>query len=97
LAECEFWDALYAIPITIAENAGHHPLDVRLLLSNDLSSPTTGVDIESGELCDMKDKGVVEPRRVVSQAIQSATEVAIAILRIDDIIGKRGDDAGPSA
>jgi len=97
LAEREFWDALYAIPITIAENAGHHPLDVRLLLSNDSQTPMTGVDIESGELCDMKDKGVVEPRRVVSQAIQSATEVAIAILRIDDIIGKRGDDAGPSA
>ena len=38
----------------------------------------------------MKDANVVEPLRVVEQAIQSATETAIMILRIDDVISSKG-------
>ena len=53
-----------------------------------------GIDIETGGIVNMMELGVVEPLRVVRQAIQSATEVAIAILRIDDIIGKRGEPTG---
>ena len=33
---------------------------------------------------------MVEPLRVVEQAIQSATETAIMILRIDDVISSKG-------
>jgi chaperonin GroEL (HSP60 family) len=46
----------------------------------------------------MKAANVVEPLRVVEQAIQSATETAIMILRIDDVISSKGvpmgDDMG---
>ena len=38
--------------------------------------------------------GVIEPLKIKTQAIQSATEAAILILRIDDII-KSGRSAGP--
>jgi chaperonin GroEL (HSP60 family) len=36
---------------------------------------------------------VFEPSRVVEQAIQSASETAVMILRIDDVISSKG--AGP--
>ena len=35
---------------------------------------------------DMKEAGVIEPKRVKKQAIQSASEAAEMILRIDDVI-----------
>ena len=83
--------------LTIAENAGHDPLDIELEISKKETNPEYGIDIDTGDMTNMIVKGVVEPLRVVKQAIQSATEVAIAILRIDDIIGKRGEDTGQTA
>ena len=44
----------------------------------------------------MAKAGIIEPARVIRQLLQSATEVAIAILRIDDIIGKRGESGQDS-
>ena len=41
---------------------------------------------ETGKPADMLKAGVVEPLRVKSQAISSAAEAAVMILRIDDII-----------
>ena len=38
---------------------------------------------------------VVEPIRVGRQAINSATDAAILILRIDDVIASRGGPGGP--
>ncbi|WP_456365190.1 TCP-1/cpn60 chaperonin family protein, partial [Thermococcus sp.] len=39
-----------------------------------------------GEPADMLERGVIAPVRVVKQAIKSASEAAIMILRIDDVI-----------
>ena len=39
----------------------------------------------------MIEANVWEPLDLVKQAVQSASEVTISILRIDDIIGKRGE------
>ena len=47
-----------------------------------------------GGVVDMKEGNVVEPLRVVEQAIQSATETAIMILRIDDVISSKGVPMG---
>ena len=44
-----------------------------------------------------KKKNVVEPVRVVEQAIQSATETATMILRIDDVISSKGFSMGDEA
>jgi len=81
------------IDATIAENAGHDPLDTILTLRNEHKSgdPHVGPDIEHGGGCSMIDANVYEPLGLVKQAINSASEVTISILRIDDIIGKRGD------
>ena len=86
-----FADALESIPATIAENAGHDPLDTILTLRNEHKQGNTdaGPDIENGGACSMVDANVWEPLALVEQAIQSASEVTISILRIDDIIGKK--------
>jgi chaperonin GroEL (HSP60 family) len=87
-----FAEALEIIPATIAENAGHDPLDTILALRNDHQNgkQDSGPDIQQGGTCSMSDKGVYEPLTVITQAIRSASEVAISILRIDDIISRRG-------
>ena len=50
-----------------------------------------GPDVENGGIVCMKKLGVREPKSLVRSAITSATEVATAILRIDDVIGRRGE------
>jgi chaperonin GroEL (HSP60 family) len=45
-----------------------------------------GLDVNAGQPADMLKAGVVEPLRVKTQAISSAAEAAIMILRIDDVI-----------
>jgi len=86
-----FAEALEIIPATIAENAGHDPLDTILALRNDHHAGNNdyGPDVEEGGTTSMSDQGVFEPLSVITQAVRSASEVAISILRIDDIISKR--------
>ena len=82
-----FADALEAIPATIAENAGYDPLDTVLAMRHALPE-SYGPDVENGGIKEMK--GVLEPTSLIRSAINGATEVASAILRIDDVIGRRG-------
>ncbi len=84
-----FADALESIPGTIAENAGHDALDTVLAMRH--SGLPFGPDIETGGIKDMDDAQVYEPMSLIQSAITSATEVTTAILRIDDIIGRRGE------
>tara|TARA_R110002020_G_scaffold118792_5_gene271376 strand:+ start:6743 stop:8194 length:1452 start_codon:yes stop_codon:yes gene_type:complete len=91
-----FAESLYCIPVTIAENAGHNALDT-LLKVEQINSPRYGIDATTCELIDAVDVGIIEPKAVVRQVVLSATEVANAILRIDDIIGRRGEDTGQPA
>jgi len=88
-----FADSLESIPATIAENAGHDALDTVLMLRNEhqQGNSDAGPDIENGGACSMSKANVWEPLALVRQAIQSASEVTISILRIDDIIGKKSE------
>ncbi|MEM4779567.1 MAG: TCP-1/cpn60 chaperonin family protein, partial [Thermoplasmata archaeon] len=52
------------------------------------------VDVFSGQIEDMWKLGVIEPIRVGQQAIDSATEAAVMILRIDDVVASKGGGAG---
>ncbi len=95
-----FAEALDVIPRTLAENAGLDPIDslVELRSEHDAGNTAAGLDAYSGDVVDMAEQGVVEPLRVKTQAIESATEAAVMILRIDDVIaagdlkGGSGDD-----
>ena len=86
-----FADALEIIPSTLAENSGLDPLDTLIALrqahtTDSEESKFMGVNVYDGGVINMLTDGVVEPMKVVAQAIQSATETAAMILRIDNII-----------
>ena len=92
LAVNAFADALEIIPRTLAENAGMDAIDVltELRARHDNGEHYTGLnlsaDIGGGKICNCLEEGIVEPLEIKEQAIKSATEVAIMILRIDDVI-----------
>jgi len=88
LAVEAFADALEVIPRTLAENAGLDPIDslVELRSAHDGGDTGAGLDAYTGDTIDMDAEGVYEPLRVKTQAIESATEAAVMLLRIDDVI-----------
>jgi chaperonin GroEL (HSP60 family) len=45
-----------------------------------------GLNLFNGKIEDTMIRGIIEPLKVKTQAIKSASEVAIMILRIDDVI-----------
>jgi chaperonin GroEL (HSP60 family) len=99
-----FADSLEVIPRALAENAGLDPIDVivDLRAKHEKNGVKQGIDVYTGEIKDMFKEGVVEPLRVKTQAIDSASEVAVMILRIDDVIaasglGKGEGGEGPGA
>ena len=48
-----------------------------------------GLNLFTGKVEDNLTNGIIEPLRVKTQAIASAAEVAIMILRIDDVIASK--------
>ncbi|MCI4324109.1 MAG: TCP-1/cpn60 chaperonin family protein [Thermoplasmata archaeon] len=97
LAFESFADALETIPRTLAENAGLDPIDILIELrkTHKGGQKYTGVNVNSSKVGDMHELHVIEPIRVGRQAIQSATDAAVMILRIDDVIAsKAGAPAG---
>ncbi len=103
LAIEKFADALEIIPRTLAENAGLDAIDIimKLKAEHQKGNKHAGIDVFDGKIVDMVEKKVIEPMRVKKQAIESATEVATMILRIDDVIaakkseGPKGGQGGP--
>ncbi len=91
-----FASALEIVPRTLAENAGLDPVTTLIELRKAHADGQThaGINVYEGGVVDMKGANVVEPMRVVEQAIQSATETAIMILRIDDVISSKGVSMG---
>ncbi len=96
LAINKFAQSMEIIPKTLAENAGLDAIDLLAELRNehDNGNVSIGLDVYEGKLVDMLEKGVIEPLRVKTQAITSATEAASMILRIDDVIAS-AKDASP--
>ncbi|MEK6807745.1 MAG: thermosome subunit alpha [Nanoarchaeota archaeon] len=94
LAVQAFAEALEVVPRTLAENAGIDPIDslTELKSKHDNGESTAGLNVMTGRAEDMWAKGVIEPLKIKTQAIASAAEAAIMLLRIDDVIsaGKLG-------
>jgi len=93
LAVNSFAESLEVIPRTLAENAGLDPIDIltELKMRHDKREINAGLDLtvdigKGGEICDTLKKGIIEPLEIKNQALKSASEVAIMILRIDDVI-----------
>ena len=87
-----FASALEIVPRTLAENAGLDPVTtiIDLRKAHADGQVHAGINVYEGGVADMLAGHVLEPVRVVEQAIQSATETATMILRIDDVISSKG-------
>jgi thermosome len=84
----EFASALEFIPITLAENAGLDPLDTltELKEAHEKGGKNFGLNLFIEKIEDTLNSGIIEPLKIKTQAITSASEVAMMILRIDDVI-----------
>ncbi len=97
LAVEKFAEAMEIIPRTLAENSGLDPIDtlVELKAAHERGEKTAGLDVYSGKIVDMWQRGVIEPLRTKRQVVESATEAAVMILRIDDVIMSKRETLPP--
>jgi chaperonin GroEL (HSP60 family) len=99
LAVIGYAEALEAIPMTLAENAGLDPIDilVELRARHEKGEKWAGVEVYEGKTKDMAAINIYEPLAVKRQVVKSASEAASMILRIDDVIaaGKPREEAKP--
>lgn len=98
--------ALEIIPRTLAQNCGANTIRTLTSLrakhaahSGDSGPCTFGIDGETGEIVDMKERHIWEPVSVKLQVYKTAVETAILLLRIDDIVSgsKKKDSDGVTA
>jgi len=96
LAVEEFANSMECIPITLAENAGMDPIDVltELKARHDRGEKHAGLNLFTMKIDDTLRAGIIEPLRIKTQAVNSASEVAMMILRIDDVIASSGSKGG---
>ncbi|MGD0728562.1 MAG: thermosome subunit beta [Candidatus Micrarchaeaceae archaeon] len=97
LAIQKFADALESIPKTLSESAGMDAIDTLVQLRSKHKAKegnVYGVDIFKNSVGDMSKLGIYEPMKIKKQAINSASEAAEIILRIDDMISSRGKSRG---
>lgn len=104
LAIAEFAEALLVIPKTLAMNAAKDSTDlvaklkaVHYAAQNDDSKAALssfGLDLENGTVRNNLEEGIIEPAMSKKKIIQFATEAALTIIRIDDLIKirKKQDD-----
>ena len=102
LAIQAFAEALESIPMALAENAGMDPIDTQVELRTKHGQGViwAGVDPFKGKVADMAKQNVYEPLAVKIQLVQSASEAAGMILKIDDVIAAskkemKGPPKGP--
>jgi len=91
-----FASAMEVVPIALSENAGLDPIDVMIALrqAHKGGKKYAGINVFTGKVTDMRKEKVLEPIRVGRQAISSATDAAVMILRIDDVIASKGGAGG---
>jgi len=80
--------AFEVIPRTLAENSGYNPIDKLVSLKNAHAKgkKNAGLNVYNGEVIDMLAEGVLEPLRSKRQSIESASETAIMLIRVDDMM-----------
>jgi len=87
-----FADAIETVPRTLAENAGADPIDAIAALRGAHARTggggedpvPIGLSVDA-DLVDAREAGIVEPRRVFSQAIETAKTIAEQLLTVDAV------------
>ena len=90
-----FASAMEIIPTTLAETAGLAPIImvIEMRKQHKAGKKYAGINPFTGKVEDMMDLNVIEPIRIGQQAISSATDAAVMILRIDDVIASKSAPA----
>ncbi|MCE5296173.1 MAG: thermosome subunit [Euryarchaeota archaeon] len=85
-------EAMESIPSTLAANAGLDVVDILIAMrsAHANGNPDAGVNVFTGKVEDMWKMNIIEPFRIGKQAISSATDTAIMLIRIDDVIASKG-------
>ena len=97
LAAEKYADAVESIPLALAENAGMSVIDTQAELrtkSKEAGKARYGIDVFKGKVADLSTRDIYEPLTVKNQVINSATEAACMILRIDNIISASAPKSG---
>ena len=91
--------AVEIVPRTLAENAGLDPINtlIDMRKAHADGKISAGLNAYTGEISDMMELNVLEPLKVGTQAIRAATETAVLVLRIDDVIASKGGGAEAAA
>ena len=92
--------ALEVIPRTLAQNCGANVIrTLTKLRAKHAEEPgcSFGIDGLTGNIVDMKERGIWDPMAVRLQTVNTAVESAILLLRIDDIVSglKKKDKLAP--
>ena len=97
LAAEKYADAVESIPLALAENAGMSVIDTQAELrtkSKEGGKARYGIDVFKGKVADLSTGDIYEPLTVKNQVINSGTEAACMILRIDNIISASAPKSG---
>ncbi len=72
------------------------PIDIMTELKSrhDSGEKNAGLNLFTNKIENVLEAKIIEPLKVKTQAISSASEVAIMILRIDDVIASSGKKNG---
>ncbi|WP_129113925.1 TCP-1/cpn60 chaperonin family protein [Halegenticoccus tardaugens] len=100
LATEAYADALESTVIQLIQNAGYDALDTlpRLKKAHADGTDDAALDIENGDITLAYEWGIIEPHESKRLSLQSGTEAAISILRIDALLPRTGGevpDLGP--
>ena len=93
-----FADGLETIPRVLAENAGMDSIDALLQIVSIQSKDdddSIGLNVVTRQPENMRVSNIVEPSRILEQAISGASEATIAVLRIDDVLWAKQEISVP--
>lgn len=91
LAAMAYAEALEIVPEVLSENAGLNPIDILQELKNrhEKNEVWAGVNVFDGKVRDMKALEVYEPLSVKKQIVKSATDAAVMILKVDELVSTK--------
>jgi T-complex protein 1 subunit beta len=88
LAMSSFAQALLQLPMIVADNGGYDAAELvtQLRAAHAAGKSSYGLNMTNGTIGDMDELGVMESYRSKLQVVNSASEAAEMLLRVDDII-----------
>ncbi|GAO47162.1 T-complex protein 1 beta subunit [Saitoella complicata NRRL Y-17804] len=83
-----FARALRQMPTILADNAGFDSSDLvaRLRAAHYNGMSSYGLDMENGDIADVRELGIVESYKLKKQVVVSASEASEMLLRVDNIL-----------